>query len=143
MFQSVLLFVCTVVVSSCCLNCTNAFPLLPKTSPISESYKTANLTSQLGLSDDQRGEGKGNKEESERKGAAGIPLSSTDVIEVAASSRTGNLVPRLHYVPGELSPPQRLFFDCCYFYWNTQRGLLCMRRRELAESEQVEQGNGF
>jgi len=136
-------FVCTVVVSSCCLNCTNAFPLLTKTSPTSESYKTANSTSQLGLSDDRRGEGKGNKEESKRKGAAGISLSSADVIEVPASSGTGNLVPTLHYVLGELSPPQRLFFDYCYFYWDTQRGPLRRRRRELGESEQVEQGNGF
>ena len=112
------LFFCSFVLSllsRCCLNCTNASPFLPKTSPISESYKTENPTSQLGLSDDQRGEGKGNKEESERKGAAGIPLSSADVIdsEVAASSGTGNLVPRLHYVLRELSPPQRLFFDYC------------------------------
>ena len=110
------LFFCSFVLSllsSCCLNCTNASPFLPKTSPISESNKTANPTSQLGLSDDQRGEGKGNKEESERKGAAGIPLSSADVIEVAALSGTGNLVPRLHYVLKELSPPQRLFFDYC------------------------------
>ena len=59
---SVRLLVCIVVVSTELLfKLHNASPLLPKTCPLSESYKTADPTSQLELSDEEE-RGDGNKE---------------------------------------------------------------------------------